>query len=271
MIFCAALCILTWIGCQQECKEGFTLTFQVDMSEVELAEHDTVGIRGNVAPLTWTETYVMEGPDENGIYKVSIPFENVEYGTRVQYKYIYGDNNWDNDKYAEYGNRVATVCCNKQQLPVDNWDELEEYALETLLNSSEWDVFMSWIYTIATAKEHGLSVDKIAQENIDFWEWDGSVDRPENYLLMDKFYQAKSPAGYFEVLENSPEKVEYIKNKDWEVMLYQWDETGVVHGVTAEEMTTVFRMMMEYYVTNQGWTLTWQDMDDHRVKITIAK
>ena len=268
----AALFFLVWIGCEPPPKEGYHLTFQVDMAGVELKDTDTVGLRGSIAPLSWTETDLMEGPDENDIYTVTIPFTDDDHNKSLHYKYIVSDTVWDNDKYGEYGNRSAIICCKKQSLPVDTWNVLDKFASETLFHSMAWDVYMSWIYTLGKAKERGLSMEEAAQEVVDFWDWepDPEVDL-EMYLNMDEFFQAKSPFGYFETIQNTPDKVEYIKNKDWEIMTYKWDPSGEVYGVSADDFTDMFRKMMKIYVTQNGLAMEWQDMDDHKVKITITR
>jgi len=267
----AAIVLLIWTCCEPPPKEGYCLTFKVDMSDVEIADTDTVGIRGNIAPLSWTDTYLMNGPDENGLYFVSIHFDSVKYGERLQYKYIISDTTWDNDRYGENGNRIATICCNEQDLPVDVWDKLDEFSLESLYVSGAWDVFMSWIYTLGKAKERGLSMEEAAQEIVDFWDWEtDSEAKLEFFMLMDEFYQAKTPFGYFEIIEHTPDRVEYIKNKDWEIMMYMWDESGVVKGVSAQDMTDMFREMMNIYTSKNGFTMSWQDLDDYKVKITIT-
>lgn len=272
IIISAAFLFAALLSCDPPQEEGFHLTFKVDMNDVDLAESDAIGIRGSIAPLSWTETYPIEGPGEEGIYTVTVPFKDAEYGTPLEYKYTINDSIWDNDSYGEYGNRLASICCNNQILPVDKWNQHEGYDDKRLLESASWDTFMSWIFTLSKAKERGLSMEEVAQENVDFWGWEPDENaKPEVFLYMDEFFQAKSPSGHFEVLEHSPEKVEYIKNKDWEIMLYQWNEKGVVKGVTAEEMTAMFRKMKEIYVSRNDWTLNWQDLDDHKVRIMISK
>ena len=242
------------------------------MSNVEVGEHDSVGIRGSVAPLSWTETYLMNGPDENGIYSVTIPFENLDYGTRLQYKYYYGDDQWENDDYGSRGNRVAAICCNNQILPVDKWDELDGYTLESMLESASWDIFMNWIYRIGTAKERGMTLDEIAQADVDFWMWPDTLpEAPDHFLEFDKFYQARSPFGYFEVVENTPDRVEYIINKDWEIMINLWNEEGNVQGVTADEMTYFFNKLMEIYVKKAGWDCECIDEPDNKLRIIVSR
>ena len=208
MMLLAAVFFVVWMGCEPPSKEGLNLTFTVDMSAVELADTDTVGIRGSIAPLTWTETCALHGPDENGYYSVTIPFKEEDYGKRLQYKYIVNSTIWDNDRYGMNGNRVVTICCNEQLLPIDEWDVLHEFAFEAFKESFSWEILSSWVYTLAKAKERGLSMEETAQEIVDFWDWEPNPDATlEDFMIMDELYQAKSFVGYFEVIENTPDKV----------------------------------------------------------------
>lgn len=269
----AAIIFIFSACCETEEPEGYVLTFSVDMSDVELSETDTVGIRGNVEPLSWTGTYVLKGPDESGVYSASIPFAmELECGTRILYKYIINDSIWDNDKYAETGNRQYTFCCADGFVPVDKWNKLDEFTLEAKVESAAWDEFMSWIYIIGKGKEDGLNMTEIAQEIIDFWDWPMSENvQPADIMWNDKFQQSKTPYEYFEVVTNTPDKVEYILIKSWERMLYQWNEDGVVHGVTPEEMTELYKLLTIKYMEQVGFTLGWEDLDEHKLKITIEK
>lgn len=268
-----ALVIVACLAFTQAIGQTYKLTFRVDMSKADVQDPATVGIRGDIAPLSWTETYPMKGPDKNGIYTVTIAFEDVDYGSKLQYKYYHGDNNWDNDRYGQGGNRVANLCCKKQMLPVDEWDVLDEFECEQRMTLNAWDVFMSWVYTIAKGKERGLNMKEVAQENVDFWDWPLAVqETAEFFLLMDEYFQARTPFGYFEVIENSPQKVEYIKNKDWELHFEEWAGMGAkdIKGVTAAEMTEMFKNLQYIYVSKQGWNLSWQDESDHKVRIIIT-
>lgn len=268
------LVIMASLAFNQAYGQTYKLTFQVNMSKAGVEDPATVGIRGDIPPLSWTETFPMKGPDKNGIYTVTIAFEDEEYGSKLQYKYFHGENNWDNDRYGENGNRIATLCCKKQKLPVDEWDVLDEFPCEKLLAAGAWDSFMSWIYTIAKAKERGLNMEEVAQEVVDFWDWPLEIlETPELFLIMDELYQARTPLGYFELIENTPEKAEYIKNKDWEIHFEQWTTEGEkdIKGVTAAEMTEMFKNLLEIYVNKQGWNMKWQDKNDHKVRIIISK
>lgn len=267
-----AILVFTWIGHQALYGQTYKLTFQVDMSDAGVEDPASVGIRGDVAPLSWTKTYPMKGPDKNGIYKATIEFEGVEYGTRLQYKYIHGDNIWDNDEYAERGNRITPLCSKKQLVPLDTWNSLDNFSLEIMLESYAWDLFMSWIFEVGNGKNRGLSMQEIAQEIVDFWNWPVEKDAPlSNFMKMDKFFQEKTPGGYFEEVENSPNRIEYIVSKTWEIMQYQWSEDGVVQGVTVDDMNEMFTAMMEIYIEKAGAKYEWVDEPDHKVRIIITR
>jgi len=268
------LCAILIFGsfCIQGNAQTYKVKFQVDMSEAGVEDPATVGIRGDVAPLSWTETYPMKGPDKDGIYSVTIKFENVEYGTRLQYKYYHGDDQWDNDQYGEKGNRITPLCSKKQVVPFDTWNTLDNFSLEIMLESYAWDLFMSWIFEVGSAKNRGLTMHEIAQEIVDFWKWPIDKSAPlSDFMKMDRFFQEKTPFGYFEEIENSPNRIEYIVSKTWEIMQYQWSDDGVVQGVTVDDMNEMFTAMMEIYAEKAGGKYEWVDEPDHKVRIIITK
>lgn len=66
------------------CKtQSFTLTFQLDMTSQ--TDFQTVGIRGNIAPLSWDEDYPLTDPEGDGIYEATIDFKTSKKS--VQYKF----------------------------------------------------------------------------------------------------------------------------------------------------------------------------------------
>ena len=74
-------------------REGM-LTFAVDMNRElamnpeDFASGRIVGLRGNVAPLDWGATTLMQDPDEDGIFTVEIPFV-LEPGTVIEYLFVH--------------------------------------------------------------------------------------------------------------------------------------------------------------------------------------
>ncbi len=63
--------------------QSYTLTFQLDMTGQ--TDFKTVGIRGNIAPLSWDKDYPLTDPDGDGIYEASIDFKTSK--KYVQYKF----------------------------------------------------------------------------------------------------------------------------------------------------------------------------------------
>lgn len=63
-----------------------TLQFQINGSGLSR----DVGIRGNIAPLSWEKTFLLSDKDDNGIYAAGIIFPNLFHGTVVEYKFLSG-------------------------------------------------------------------------------------------------------------------------------------------------------------------------------------
>ena len=72
-----------------------TLTFQVDMNEVlaKVQDKNTIGIRGNIPPLNWDETYYLTDENKDGIFDGAVTFEN--RNSPLEYKFVYGDVVWE--------------------------------------------------------------------------------------------------------------------------------------------------------------------------------
>lgn len=71
----------------QSCSsESYRITFQLDMNMSATSE--VVGIRGNVAPLSWDTTYPLTDEDGDGIYETDIVFKTDK--KNLGYKYING-------------------------------------------------------------------------------------------------------------------------------------------------------------------------------------
>ncbi len=246
------------------------VTFTVDMSDADVANPATVGIRGSLPPLSWEENFIMKGPDKDGLYTTTVTFENVPPGTRVQYKY-YHDGKWDNDSYIDLGNRVVALCCKKQKLPVDKWDQLNEFALEGMLKATFDEGFGNWIFVIGLGKKHGLTPEQLVDEHFAFWnttlDW---ITSPEDFARIDRFNMARSPYGYFELIESTPNKVEYVIKKDWELYFRDWGKDNVINGVSMAEMTAFIKAFTERIVDEKGWKLGWLD-EGENLKITVNR
>ncbi len=243
------------------------VTFQADLSEATIENPATVGIRGSVAPLSWTESMIMEDKDGDGIYTIKVEFETIMPGQEVLYKYVHGDVVWENDLIGGIGNRSVYLYEGKNKLPLDIWDQLDKYATTNLLEAAIEGKFWDWIYIIGSDKKNGLSPEEIGLKITAFWgsmEW---LDSPQILLGWEKTSQAMYPNGYFETIENSPEKVVFKAKKTW---LKHFGEEDQIKNVTSDDMTRVFKTNTEATAMAKGWKCIWEDEGEF-FKVTVEK
>jgi len=210
----------------------------------------------------------MEDPDGDSIYTVKIIFNEGKPGDRVMYKYMVGET-WDNDRYGPYGNRVVALSNCPQVLPVDKWDELTGFALEFLLSDASEAEIYPWIYLIGNGKKEGMTVEEVVIKYTEFWgggyEW---LDRPEMLMLMEHFNQSKYTRGYFEAIENTPERVVYKFKMNWSEFVEIRGENGEMKGVTGEDMTISNKTWLKLVCEAKGWNFKWED-DGKDAVVTI--
>lgn len=243
------------------------VTFQADLSGAEIENPATIGIRGSLAPLSWTETMIMEDKDGDGIYTLKVAFENILPGQEVLYKYVHGDVMWENDLIGGIGNRSVYLYEGKNKLPVDIWDQLDKYATTNLLEDEMIRNFWDWIYIIGSEKHNCLSPEEIGLKITAFWgsmEW---MDSPQIILGWEKMTQAKHTDGYFETIENSPEKVVFKAKKTW---LKYFGEEEQIMNITSDDMTRVFKTNTEATAMARGWKCNWEDEGEFFI-VTIEK
>lgn len=243
------------------------VTFQNDFSEVKIENPATVGIRGSVAPLSWTETTIMEDKDNDGIYTVKLEFANFKPGEEVLYKYVYGDVVWENDLSGSLGNRSVYLYDGKNKLPVNKWDHFDKYSSTTLLEQALENKFWDWIYIIGSNKKDGLTPEEIGLKYTAFWGSMDWLESPQNMMSWEKSSQAMYPNGYFESIENTPEKVVFKAKKTW---LNYFGEEDKILNVTQDDMTRVFKTNTEATAMAKGWKCTWEN-DGDSFKVTIEK
>lgn len=115
-----------------------TVTFELDMNEVaNPVEKGTVGIRGNISPLSWEKTYLLTDVDGDGIYTAAITFDSKKDKLWLRYKYVYGDVVWELEQMA---NRVLA------------------------LNGAPAAVANKWNIYVPFTKNQRLSVDQLREE-----------------------------------------------------------------------------------------------------------
>lgn len=93
---------------------SYKITFQVAAK----ADKETIGIRGNIPPLSWEQSILLTDDDKNGIFSTTITFDtDLDH---LEYKFIKGENDWE---LKGSDNRILIL---KQEiiiLPVQRWNE----------------------------------------------------------------------------------------------------------------------------------------------------
>lgn len=236
-----------------------SVTFQVDLTDVDMEPGTVVGLRGDMAPLTWDKSLPMSDPEGDSIYSVKVIFNEGSPGDRIMYKYMVGET-WDNDRFGPYGNRVVALCNCPQVLPVDTWDRIESFVYEFLLEDAVNSEIYAWIFIIGQGKQRGLTAEEAAREYFDFWEGNNAwLERPETLMIMEEFEQAKYYNGYFERVENEPGKVVYKMRKNWANYITIMGDDNEWMGVTADEIMAPARVWLEDIASEKGWDFSWED------------
>ena len=84
------LCLM--LGCVQDTHKK-TLTISVDMSQQTYFE--SVGIRGNLKPLSWEENTLLNDPDGDGIYEVALELDTAS--DYLQFKFVKNEDEFELD------------------------------------------------------------------------------------------------------------------------------------------------------------------------------
>ena len=121
------------------------------------------------------------------------------------------------------------------------------------------DNFWTWIYVIGSEKKNGLTPEEAGLKFIAFWGSQDWVESPAFMMRMEKQYQARYPGGFFEVLEESAEKVSYRAKKTW--LPYFGNEDQIMN-VSREDMTRFFKATTEATVLAKGWSMTWEETEE---------
>jgi Domain of unknown function (DUF4440) len=96
-----------------------TVLFTVDLSSVNkhIRKSAIVGVRGNVAPLSWDNTFILTDADKDGKYEGEATF-TVSPGSRISYKYMYAEN-WERT-----ADRVVVIEKEQKVEVDDKWEYL---------------------------------------------------------------------------------------------------------------------------------------------------
>ena len=84
----------------------------------EVKDKNTIGIRGNMTPLSWEKTYYLKDDNQDGIYEGNIDLE--QDATILEFKFVHSDVVWE---LATETNRVLDLAKKNLQLPTYTWNE----------------------------------------------------------------------------------------------------------------------------------------------------
>jgi len=169
-----------------------TLTFQVDMREVldKIEDKNTIGIRGNIAPLSWEKTYFIKDENKDGIYEGSIAFESSD---QLAFKFVHGAVIWE---LATESNRVIDLNKKGLQLPIYEWNknppltkaEIKALTIpkEKLLEDYE---IVKTAYTTMHPGLYRYNTPAQIEQHLEVLKADCSKDItiPEAYIAFSKF------------------------------------------------------------------------------------
>lgn len=240
------------------------VTFKVDMSGVKDAQK--VGLRGSIAPLRWDSSMLMKGPSPDGFYTLTVNFVNALPGSKLSYKYVYGDLNWDNSLLGQYGNRTCLLLGKDLTLPPDTWNKLDKLDREELLYNASSNNDFWVIFAIYNAKRNNKSIDDLAKDLVDFRKGPGFADwhpTPQEVLAYHQIIQNMYPTGKLEVIINQPSEVKFKIAKVWHF-------DGVYQDVTANDLSRFYLISTKLLIEEKGLVMNWEE-DSKQVTLSIKK
>ena len=170
-----------------------TLHFEVDMRSAlaEVNNKNTIGIRGNIAPLSWDKTYYFKDKNQDGIYEGNIELELD--ATILEFKFVHSDVVWE---LATETNRVLDLAQKEIKLPTYIWNESLPFtqaeikamtiSKEKLLEDFE---LVKTAYTTMHPGLYRYNTPAQVEQNLANLKADLSKDLtiPEAYIAFSKF------------------------------------------------------------------------------------
>jgi hypothetical protein len=187
------------------------ITFELDMNGITLpVEQKTIGIRGNVSPLSWEKTYPLTDVDGDGIYTAVITFDSKKDKPWLRYKYVYGDVVWELEQIA---NRVLALN-DGPKVVANKWNIYDPFPENQRLSAAqlreEFDLIKNAYSTIHPGlfrynSETAMALHFKTLE--DFLQQDRTL--PELYLAYSRFL-AKIKCGHtYCNFYNQPDEVKF--------------------------------------------------------------
>ena len=119
--YCCLLLGLVFSSCVQETHVK-KVSFQIDMKNVQ--DFETVGIRGDIKPLSWQETTFLNDVDQDSIYSTTLEFDTAS--NQLNFKFVI-----DGEVFELEGqdNRALPFEYRPEELNYSTAFDQEEYTL----------------------------------------------------------------------------------------------------------------------------------------------
>ena len=121
-IICCLIFGLSLMSCVQQTHIK-KVTFELDMRSV--ADFETVGIRGDIKPLSWQETIVLNDIDGDSIYTTSLEFDTAS--NQLNFKFVINDEEFE---LEGQNNRVLPFEYKPEELKYNSSFDQEEYSIK---------------------------------------------------------------------------------------------------------------------------------------------
>ncbi|MGB3151699.1 MAG: hypothetical protein WBB27_13650 [Maribacter sp.] len=218
--------------------QSAVLTFQLAPDSIARFKKDTllnIGIRGNMAPLTWVKGVKMTDVDKEGVYSATVAF-NIESETDLYFKYVLNDVEWEagdarrirlspdtqkvvasNFRYVDRPGNPFEKFIGEWTLKDDNWEQDNGNGIKkmkipnhyTIVKEVNTDTSILQIVDATSAKGHILWVYNHTKKEIEH---------------VSSFYPFRSGSGkgYFDEKGNVHLKVEFEGEPDGTYRIYEY-------------------------------------------------
>lgn len=217
------------------------IVFKVDMTNElsQVKKTKTIGIRGNLPPLSWDRTFNMTDEDQDGIYVATVNFSSPGDAV-LEYKFIHDKDSWE----LAQDNRIVALTEGSQELPVATWNELPPNQLTDLPKIKSKDLLedLALLKRAYTQMHPGLfryltpeTLDQTFKETAAYFQKDR--DLKEAYLAFSRL-SAKVKCGHTyanfynqmgttqKVLFEQPDKVPFTFKFIQNIMVIEYGLTG---------------------------------------------